>query len=76
MDKKKSGWLFLAVIVIYIGTSLVLSILPIGEKMSFGVNLFLSEAIIWVPALLFLAAAESIRSNSVNFGRYMCQRHL
>lgn len=67
MDKKKSGWLFLTVIVAYIGTGFALSILPIGAKMPFGINLFLSEAIIWIPALLFLAAG---RVNPVKFCQF------
>lgn len=67
MDKKKSGWLFLVIIIAFIGTSIALSVLPIGAKMPFAVSTFLSEAIIWIPALLFLAAG---RINPVRFCRF------
>ncbi|MGN1149023.1 MAG: lysostaphin resistance A-like protein [Lachnospiraceae bacterium] len=64
MNAKKSGWLFFAIIVIYIGTSFALSIFAADIKLSFEFSTFLSEALIWVPALLCFAIC---RVNPVKF---------
>lgn len=67
MNAKKSGWLFLTIIVIYIGASFALSIFAADINISFEFSMFLSEALIWVPTLLCFAIH---RVNPVKFCRF------
>lgn len=57
MNSKKSGWLFLIVVVVYLGVQYLLSylmrFLPI-RGMSFEFALFFGETLMLVPTLLFL----------------------
>lgn len=65
MNAKKSGWLFLIVICIYMAVVVLLS--RVKLNISLTGNLFLSEAIIWVPTLLFLFINKI---NPVKFCRF------
>lgn len=69
MSAKKSGWLFLGIIVIYIGTSMAFAYTQLAYylKLNFVGSAFLSSALIWVPALLFLLIN---RTNPVSFCRF------
>ncbi|HKM33528.1 MAG TPA: type II CAAX endopeptidase family protein [Lachnospiraceae bacterium] len=65
MNAKKSGWLFLMVICIYIAVTVLLS--KVKLNISLTGSLFLSEAIIWIPTLLFLFAKKV---NPIKFCRF------
>ncbi len=54
MNAKKTGWMFLIVICIYIAATFLLS--SIETQFSLPGSLILSEAIIWVPTLIFILA--------------------
>lgn len=54
MNSKKAGWLFLLLICIYITATFLFS--NIQLNISLTGSLFLSQAIIWIPTLLFLLA--------------------
>lgn len=68
MTSKKANWLFLTIVLTHIGT--VLFLLFWGNSITLGIvaNFFLSEAILMVPALLFLLAFERKRDSGGNVG--------
>lgn len=65
MSAKKSGWLFFVVICIYIAATLILS--KVELDIPLAGSLFLSEAFIWVPTLIFLFANKI---NPIKFCRF------
>lgn len=54
MRNKHLGWMFLTTILLHIGLVLAMSFTSFGEKLPLAGNFILSEAVIVVPALLFL----------------------
>lgn len=54
MRNKHLGWIFLITILLHIGLVLAMSFTAFGEKLPLAGNFILSEAVIVVPALLFL----------------------
>lgn len=54
MRNKHLGWMFLITILLHIGLVLAMSFTAFGEKLPLAGNFILSEAVIVVPALLFL----------------------
>lgn len=54
MNARKTGWLFFVIIIIYLGGSFGAVFLPQGLLESLVGNTLFSEALIWVPAVLFL----------------------
>ncbi len=54
MRNKHLGWMFLITILLHIGLVLAMSFTTFGEKLPLAGNFILSEAVIVVPALLFL----------------------
>lgn len=54
MNYKKTGWMFLFIILVYVGASYVFGMISENHPVDFRVVLFLGEAFMLVPALLFL----------------------
>lgn len=59
MNSKKSGWLFLVVVMIYIAASYFIGWYSQDHPIRFEVSLFLGETIMLLPALLFLMLNRS-----------------
>lgn len=72
MNSKKTNWLFFTIIGVHFAVLLFLSIM--GESISFTMlqNCIVSELIILVPALLFLAAGRKNWNDSLGFRRVKC----
>lgn len=68
MTSKKANWLFLTIVLTHIG--IVLFLLFWGSNITIGIvaNFFLSEAILMVPALLFLLAFGRKGEDGGNYG--------
>lgn len=67
MKSNKANWLFLTVILVHIGVVVLLSVA--GERITFSIimNFLLSEAIIIVPALLFLLPMKGRFNEALGF---------
>lgn len=72
MNSKKTNWLFFTIIGVHFAVLLFLSIM--GESISFTMlqNCIVSELIIVVPALLFLAAGRKNWNDSLGFRKVKC----
>lgn len=54
MNQKKTGWIFLTIIIIYVGGSYLVGRLTQGNPLDFRLLLFLGEMFMWAPALALL----------------------
>ena len=68
MNTRKANGLFLIIVLIYIAMSLFMQFTPMYDvvRSNLALNLILSELVIWLPALLFMAAG---RVNPLRFCR-------
>lgn len=69
MNERKANWLFLLLIIVFIGIQFLLSAFGIGSYLTLPASMILSEGMILIPSLCFLLLQNERMNDTLQFHR-------